>query len=242
MQTNKELYESHAVVGKYAANTTRVRSLNNAEKILIDRFDIKNKKVLVIGCGVGRVPANLLLYGNQVVGVDRSEGMLQAAREAFPQSDFPKLSFVKAEAVDLSSIEDGAFDVVIFPMNSIDYIETYALREQGIHEAKKKLKIGGLLVFSSHNKTGYLFSPKVKMSDRSLKAFTGGYHYHQESVVGGGYIFKGDPCFVIADTERITGMKFQGFIADTRNKLDRLFAKRLWLAKWWFPYIVYVFK
>ena len=183
---NKQLYETDAVIAKYAANTTRVRSLNEAEKRAVDQFDIKNKRVLVIGCGVGRVPANLLLYGNTVTAVDRSTGMLAAARNAFPQSRFPTLTFVEADATDLAMIADASFDVVFFAMNTIDYVETYALRTQALMQAKQKLVEGGQLVFSSHNKSAYLFSPKVQHADRTVSALTRGYHYMKESVVGGG--------------------------------------------------------
>ena len=137
---NKKLYEQDEVVGKYSANTTRVRSLNNCEKEFIDRFDIKNKKVLVLGCGAGRVPVNLLIFGNQVVGVDRSEALLNFAIKTFPKNKFSDLDFILADMCDLSKIPDENFDTVIFPGNSIDYLQDYRLREIAIVEATKKLK------------------------------------------------------------------------------------------------------
>jgi len=239
---NKKLYESDEVVGKYAANTTRVRSLNNPEKELIDRFDVKNKDVLVLGSGAGRVPANLLLYGNRVLGIDRSERMIEVANKNYPNEKFKDLSFALADATDLHNIPDESYDVVIFPMNSIDYIDEYKMREKAILEAAKKLKKGGILALSSHNKLAYLLSPKVKWADRSLKSFSGDYRYVKESVVGGGYIFKGNPKFVIESIKNLTHFSFQDFICDTRGKIDKLFAKRLGLAQFYFPYILYVFK
>lgn len=239
---NKELYEEDYVVDKYATNTTRVRSLNNAEKIFVDRFSIKNKKVLVVGCGAGRVPANLLLYGNTVVGIDRSVKMINAAKNNFPTEKFTALSFMVGDAIDLSMVEDESYDVVFLPMNTIDYVENYSLREKALKEAVKKLKKGGTLAFSSHNKLAYFFSPKVQMRNRTLKSFFGKFGYFTESVVGGGVIFKGNPKFIISETERFTQCKYVGHTTDCRTKIDKLFNKSFFASKLYFPYLLYVFK
>lgn len=239
---NKELYESDEVVGKYAANNTRLRSLNNAEKFFIDRFDIKNKHVLVIGCGVGRVPANLLLYGNRVVGIDRSSRMIEEARKSFPGSKLADLSFECLDALDLHTISDGSFDVVLFPMNAVDYINPHDQRLKAMKEAARKVRQGGLLALSSHNKLGYIFSPKINNKDRTLKNIFRDFYFDQEHVVGGGYIYKGNPAQVIKEVTNTTNFSFVGFTCDSRNKIDRLFAWNLKVAQFLFPYILYVFR
>jgi SAM-dependent methyltransferase len=241
MSNNKTLYESEDVVSKYTANTTRMRSLNVPEKILIDRYDVKNKNVLVVGGGAGRMPLNLLLYGNRVTSVDRSHSLTAFAHEHFSQSKFPDLTFIEADAVDLSMIENDAYDVVIFPMNAIDYIDTYDARLHAMKEALLKLKKGGTFVFSSHNKRAYIFSPKVRMKDRKITSLFGDFRFVKESVIGGGCIFKGNPAFIIRETVAKTGLRYLGSIHDTRTKVDKLFAKFPFLAKYYFPYIVYVF-
>lgn len=242
MQNNTDLYESDVVVAKYAANTTRVRSLNNPEKYLIDRYDIKNKNVLVIGGGAGRVPANLLLYGNKVVSIDRSKKLTDIAKINFPQEKFIDLEFREGDASNLSSIPDASFDVVLFPMNSIDYIDTKEMRDKALIEAAAKLKSGGILAFSSHNKLGYFFSPKIRMKDRTFRSFSGDYKFMKESVVGGGNIFKGNPDFIIRDTEKLTGTRYLGFLVDSRNKIERFLSRNFFISKLFFPYILYVFK
>ncbi len=239
---NKNLYETDEVVAKYAVNTTRVRSLNNPEKYLIDRYDIKNKNVLVIGGGAGRVPANLLLYGNRVLSIDRSTKLTEAAKNNFPNAKFADLEFHEGDASNLSGIPDVSFDVVLFPMNSIDYIDSKEMRDKALTEAVKKLKPGGILSFSSHNKLGYFFSPKIRMKDRTLRSFVGDYRFTRESVVGGGNIFKGNPDFIIRDTEKLTATKYLGFLADSRNKFERFLSRNLFTSKFYFPYLLYVFK
>jgi len=239
---NRALYEQVDVVAKYSANTTRLRSLNNAEKFFIDCFDVKNKHVLVIGCGAGRVPANLLLYGNRVLGVDRSEAMIKAARNNFPQALFPGLSFERHDAVDLSNITEQHFDTVFFPMNSIDYINPHHLRLKALREAGGRVAPGGLLAVTSHNNHAYLLSPRVHYHDRKLRNFFKPFCFDQEHVIGGGYIYKGTPRQVIKEVIGETRFSFEGFTADARNKYERLLMRKLWVAQWFFSYLLYVFK
>lgn len=238
---NKKLYESDEVVAKYASNSTRLRSLNNAEKNFIDRFGVKDKKVLVIGSGAGRVPSNLLLYGNIVVGVDRSKKLVEFARSTFPNEKFKDLTFVEADAENMDSIPDESFDVVYFAMNTIDYIDSIEGRQRALLEAKKKVKRGGILSFSSHNSKAYFFSPKVRLKDKRFKYLSSEYVFAKESVVGGGKIFKGSPDYIIEEVLKLEGLKYRGFVCDSRNKIERFIARKMLLSKFYFPYIVYVF-
>lgn len=239
---NRDLYESEEVLKKYGENNTRVRSLNNAEKAFIDRFAVKDKKVLVVGSGAGRVPANLLLFGNAVSAADRSRGMVELARKNFPSSIFPTLAFRQAEAEDLSAFPDDSFDVVFFPQNGIDYIETIEGRERALSEMARKVKSGGILAFSSHNKAGYLFSPRIPFRHHSFASWFRPYGFVPEHVVGGGRIFKGNPEYVIRRTGAVTGMRCIGYTCDIRSRISSFLSKNLHLAKYFFPYILYIFK
>ncbi|HLP86290.1 MAG TPA: class I SAM-dependent methyltransferase [Candidatus Paceibacterota bacterium] len=239
---NKELYESDEVVNKYANNSVRSRSLNNPEKFLIDRFDIKNKDVLVLGSGAGRVPVNLLLFGNRVKGVDRSVKLNNIANENFPNSKFKDLSFELGDITDLSNIPDNHYDVVIFAMNTLDYVDSCDMRDKAILEAYKKVKNGGIIALSSHNKLAYLFPYKIKIKNLYYKSLFEPYYYSKENVIGGGCIFKGNPSFIIESIKKLTNMSFEGFMCDTRNKFDKLLAKKISVAQFIFPYLLYVFR
>ncbi len=242
MMSNQELYEQQEVVKKYSANTTRLRVLNDSEKFLIDQFDIKNKQVLILGSGAGRVPANLLLFGNKVVGIELSEALYTASRNNFPKQSFTDLDLRHGDARDMSILSDETFDVVWFPQNGIDYVPNYEDRKKVLQEMKKKTKQGGLVIFSSHNKCAYMYSPKVSWNNKCFKDMLSTYHYAPEHVVGGGNIFKGDPDFIVEDTEKETGLKFVGFTVDARNKRDRFMMRKFKISKYIFPYIQYVFK
>jgi trans-aconitate 2-methyltransferase len=61
------------------------------------------EQVLDIGCGDGRITAEIAARARagRVVGIDSSAEMIHYAREHFPQSEFPNLSFLQADAAAL---------------------------------------------------------------------------------------------------------------------------------------------
>ena len=66
------------------------------------------ERILDVGCGTGRLTAQIAEAGADVTGVDPDPAMLAAARAAYPQITFRELS-----AVDLSpGVVGGEFDAV----------------------------------------------------------------------------------------------------------------------------------
>ena len=81
---------------------------------ILDGFDLKNKKVLDIGCGTGGITLSLANnYGaSEVVGVDVEEPVLNTAnRRAAARGLTDRVKFVKVEAGPLP-FDDGEFDLV----------------------------------------------------------------------------------------------------------------------------------
>jgi SAM-dependent methyltransferase len=242
MENNIKLYETKEVIEKYAINTTRVRCLNESEKLFIDKFDIKNKKVLVLGSGAGRVPVNLLLFGNEVLGIELSKQLNEVANSIFPKENFRSLTLEQGDATNLSSIPDGSFDVVFFPQNGLDLVCPREQRQKAILEMAKKVKAGGLLAFSSHNKLAYKYSYKVRTKNKVFENFFQPSICSKEKVVGGGILIRSNPKFIIDETKKLTSFKFIGFTVDARNRLDRLLMKNFPVSQLVFPYLLYVFK
>jgi SAM-dependent methyltransferase len=56
-----------------------------------------------------------------------------------------------ADASDLTSFQDGAFDAVVFAFNGIDYVLPDQSRLQSLAHIYRVLKDDGCFVFSSHN-------------------------------------------------------------------------------------------
>jgi len=71
-----------------------------------------NERVLDIGCGDGKVTAAIArsLPEGDVTGIDNSPEMIRFACDHFPRTDYPNLSFRRADARSLPFFEE--FDIV----------------------------------------------------------------------------------------------------------------------------------
>ncbi len=102
---------------------------------------LTGRRVLDLGCGIGRLTGDLAGEAAEVVGVDYSPGMLSRARRSVRR---PNAGFVLASAVDLP-FPTGNFDAVV-----ASYVFQHILDDEefrrGCAEAVRVLRPGGPLV------------------------------------------------------------------------------------------------
>ena len=67
----------------------------NAAEFEIFKKNIAGKKVIDIGCGVGRDAGMFLESGFDYTGVDLSEGMLKVARQRQPKANFKQMDYYR---------------------------------------------------------------------------------------------------------------------------------------------------
>lgn len=138
-------YASTEAVAHYRERA-RSRGLFDAEAYIFDRyFDEEGASVLDVGCGAGRTTKPLAERGLDVVGVDLSEPMIEAARAAYPD-----VAFRVDDATDLS-YPDAAFDYALFSSNGLDCIHPQSERVQALREIHRVLRPGGVFALSVHN-------------------------------------------------------------------------------------------
>ncbi|XOF34078.1 MAG: class I SAM-dependent methyltransferase [Candidatus Electrothrix sp. YB6] len=116
---------------------------------LISKLDLQgNEAVLDIGCGDGRITAEIaqLLPQGEILGVDSSADMLELAREKFSWSTFPNLSFQQRDARELTC--EAEFDV-IFSNAALHWLQDHRPVLIGISRA---LKIGGRILLQMAGK------------------------------------------------------------------------------------------
>jgi SAM-dependent methyltransferase len=132
----------------WAFSYRRLDTLLPAETAIFDELapELGNAALLDLGVGTGRTTEQLAKRCRGYVGVDYSAAMTARACERFPGLDLRTM-----DARDLSAFADGAFDIVLFSHNGIDYVghEDRLLILQEIHRV---LKPGGAFVFSTHNR------------------------------------------------------------------------------------------
>ena len=138
--------QNAAAFSKVAAEYTE-DYLEGAEKYLIEHF-FKGKKVLVLGCGGGRLLPPLVERGFEVTGIDIVPEMVALAQEKMRTRNLPA-TIIHMDAAHLT-FSDNSFDVVFFPFNGIGYVhpDIYA----AVREARRVMKPDGVFVFSAHNR------------------------------------------------------------------------------------------
>ena len=93
---------------------------------------------LDVGCGEGRVTRDLKELGHDAVGVDASEAMVAAAREADPSGEY-----AVADAAELP-FADGAADVAVAFMSLMDVDDM----PRAVRELARVLEPGGRLALA----------------------------------------------------------------------------------------------
>ena len=217
--------------------------MNVPESRFVDRFQIAGSRVLVVGCGAGRLPANLSLFGCTVVGIDRSEAMVRAAKEIYPNDAFPRCSFIKLDIPAPLDLPQKVFDVVIFPMNGIDYSLTGDERTEILHFMSAHVKRGGLVALVANNVRGFLLSPRIASHQRSLAGIFRDWEIFDNSRnIGGGRIVRQTTSRFVAEVQASSDLRFVDRIADARSLFDKVIERSKLFAEWYFPNFLFVFE
>lgn len=131
-------------MAQYQWNPSDYRRHSSAQQLwareLIDKLRLRgDEAVLDLGCGDGKVTAEIAARVPQgsVLGVDRSEGMIDFARSSFPAEAFPNLRFRTADARALPFA--GEFTVV-FSNAALHWVRDH---RPVLHGIARSLKPGG---------------------------------------------------------------------------------------------------
>jgi SAM-dependent methyltransferase len=134
-----------------------MEGLQPCEEAMFQRWIRPGAAVLDLGVGGGRTAGPLSKTADRYVGIDYSQGMVEASR-----ARYPKLEFRLGDATDLSQFEDRLFDAVVFSFNGIDYIRADEGRAKCLREVARVLKPSGVFVVSSHNARAIGVWPQLK--------------------------------------------------------------------------------
>lgn len=149
--TNLETYDAAEVAAHYAA----LDYLTPCERVLFETYIPTGSAILDLGVGGGRTTSYLASRASRYVGVDYAPAMVKACR-----AKFPGLEFKVSDAANLSILPDGAFDVVVFAFNGIDYVLPERSRQSCFAHVKRVLKANGVFIFSSHNSRAVVMRPR----------------------------------------------------------------------------------
>lgn len=128
-------------------------------------FDPCGKRMLDMGCGIGRMTRAFSDMFGEAYGVDFSTEMIEQAKES--NKGKPNLFFMTNNGVDLSIYEDNFFDFC-FSYIVFQHIPDVKIIEGYICEIGRVLRPGGLFKFQVD---GRKWAPVVPIIHRSLYNF-----------------------------------------------------------------------
>jgi len=161
-EINRAVYNSPRVYRCYLAD-----QLTAAESSCLSKYQlyIQEKDVLDIGVGAGRTALYLAPLARRYEAVDYSPVMVEYVRKVMPQ-----IGVRQADFRDLTVFADGSFDFILATDNVIDALP-HQDRLRALSEARRVLRPGGVLAFSSHNiRYKEAFSvPQLKWSSNPVR-------------------------------------------------------------------------
>lgn len=115
---------------------------------IFNRYGIKPKTILDLGCGTGSHAVILAKRGYEVTGVDRSPYMLETAKQK-AQVEKVKVSFMQKDIRELTPalLGNKKFDAVISMFAVMGYITENEKLEQMFLNIREYLKLGGIFLF-----------------------------------------------------------------------------------------------
>lgn len=148
MSTEKKTIEAYSAYAEKWANI--MRSGKNIAHEYLEKPamysclpDLSDKKVLCLGCGTGEECVHLKKITRQVVGVDLSNGLINYAKESYPELEFHVMDMEKLD------FEDNSFDYVYSSL-VMHYVDSW---KKVLSEVQRILKPGGTFLFSTHHPT-----------------------------------------------------------------------------------------
>lgn len=116
--------------------------------------NIEGKRILDFGSG-GGITANHFARNNEVIAVESSEDMLEAAWRDYQYTQ------IVGDVNALTAFDDGSFDIIIC-YNVLEYIDD---KERVIKELNRVLKNNGTLSVVKHNRPGRMLQMAVLLDD-----------------------------------------------------------------------------
>lgn len=108
--------------------------------------NVKNKKILDLGCGQGYFSRLLTKQGGIVTGVDLSKDLIGIANQRNQEQGL-KIKYFVSDAANLKDLQDNKFDIAISNMALMDIKNV----DKTIKECSRVLKKNGHIIFSIVN-------------------------------------------------------------------------------------------
>lgn len=123
---------------------------------VLDRYIAPGLEVLDLGCGPGRYARHMAAAGAHLTLADISETQLSLAKQTLSEAGLADRvrSFERLDALSLSGLQDGVFDIVVCYGSVLSYL--CERHSDGLRELIRVVRSGGLLLVSVTSLQGTL--------------------------------------------------------------------------------------
>ena len=144
---------------------------------------------------------------------------------------------------NLDKLYTGNFDVVISPMNTIDYAPCFEDRECMLINMYKCLKVGGIFAFASRQIGAYTFSPNLSIKAKSFKnIFVKDIVKRTEYVTPISEVYMSTEKFTLNYMQNLLNLKQPKIFCDKRGIIESKMSKNRILRKIWYLLCVCIHK
>ncbi len=134
--------------------------------------NVKDKKILDLGCGPGFYAKYLVMKGAKVKGIDISEKEIEIAKK-----EVPTVEFLVGD-IEKLPYKNSEFDIVLAAL-VLGHLKSW---DKALKEVKRVLKVNGFFVFSNYNPVTEK-TKKIKWFFREFRVikdyFKEGWRYNQ---------------------------------------------------------------
>ncbi|GEM_PF-2950065 len=163
-------------------------------KTIITETDLKNKNVLEVGCGTGRLTLELAKYCKEVIAIDHNEIAIEYCKEKYHNQK--NITFLHKDIENLKNFNDTDFEIIITSWIGLHHAKDQEKIIENIYKLLKK--DGTLLIIEAYPDSEYIqilnmLRPKEsKMKEMQTKLRTGLFKKFKnlnEKIVNTKYLF-----------------------------------------------------
>ena len=141
-------------------------------RFIRDTIDLTDKTVCDVGCGGGILTESLALYAKHVSGIDLNQSAIQTATEHSRITGLMNIQYQQIDCESFASQNPDHFDVV----TCMELLEHVPKPESLVEACSKLLKPGGMVFFSTLNRTAACYLKAVLMAEHVMKILPVGTH------------------------------------------------------------------